>query len=408
MIYQELSLAPHLTVAENIFLGNELAIGPFVRRTTMLQRAKEALQQVGRSNIAPTTRVDQLSIADQQLVEIARSIAIGCKVLVLDEPTSSITARDVRNLFVLIKRLRAQGIAVIYISHFLEEIAEISDRYTVLRDGKSVATGVTAETNSDEIVQKMVGRQIESLYSRSKRDVGEVLLQVDNVAGKHLPTSASLELRRGEVLGIAGLIGSGRTEFFRTLFGLDPIKEGSIKLGALQAIAPSTMWKSGVGLVSEDRKQEGLALNLSIADNLTLPSLHKLGHFGFVSPKAQRDAAIPWLEKFAVRCRSATQKVGDLSGGNQQKIAIARLLQAEVDVLLLDEPTRGIDVGSKALIYELIDALVSTPDAKGNHKAVLMISSYLRSFWACVIESTSWNVVSCILQKWPTKEQNTR
>lgn len=377
MIYQELSLAPHLSVAENIYLGIEPKIGPFVNRAAMISGAREALRQVGRPDIAADIRTDRLSIADQQLVEIARSVAIGCKVLVLDEPTSSITSRDVANLFELMRRLRDQGIAIIYISHFLEEISQISDRYTVLRDGKSVGGGITKESTSDAIVQKMVGRQVESLYPRSDRVAGETILKVSNVAGKRLPVKASLELRRGEVLGIAGLIGSGRTELIRAIYGLDPIERGQVEIAMLSNVSPSQMWKCGVGLVSEDRKQEGLALKLSIAKNLTLSKLSGLGPMGLVFPAQQRAACKPWVQQLSIRCHDVDQRVGQLSGGNQQKVAIARLLHAEADILIFDEPTRGIDVGSKAQIYQLIDRLVSTPDASGKCKAVLMISSYL-------------------------------
>jgi ribose transport system ATP-binding protein len=311
------------------------------------------------------------------LVEIARSVAIGCKVLVLDEPTSSITSRDVANLFGLMRRLRDRGIAIIYISHFLEEIAQISDRYTVLRDGKSVGTGITKETTSDAIVQKMVGRQVETLYPRTKRTASETVLRVSNVAGKRLPIDASLELRRGEVLGIAGLIGSGRTELIRAIYGLDSVEHGQVQIAMLRNITPAKMWECGAGLVSEDRKQEGLALKLSIADNMTLPRLSGLGPLGLVFPAKQRAACKPLIQQLSIRCHDPDQQVGQLSGGNQQKVAIARLLHSQADILIFDEPTRGIDVGSKAQIYQLIDRLVSMPDANGKCKAVLFISSYL-------------------------------
>ncbi len=377
MIYQELALAPHLTVAENIFLGNEPTSGPFVRRSEIFQRSRDALAQVGRPDIAPTMRVDQLSIADQQLVEIARSVATGCKVLVLDEPTSSVTSRDVENLFALIRRLKNQGIAIVYISHFLEEITQISDRYTVLRDGKFISSGNTSLTTPAEIVSRMVGREIEDLYHRSERTPEEVILEVNNLSGRKLPKQSSLQLRRGEVLGIAGLLGSGRTELIRAIFRLDPVRSGVIQLGSMQATTPNQMWSRGAGIVSEDRKQEGLALNLSIAENMTLPKLNGLGPLGLVFPGHRRKVCLPLAEQMSVKCRSVDQQVGKLSGGNQQKVAIARLLHADVDVLILDEPTRGIDVGSKASIYQLIDKLVTTPGTNGKKKAVLLISSYL-------------------------------
>jgi ribose transport system ATP-binding protein len=382
MIYQELSLAPHLTVGENIFLGVEARRGPFVRRWYQRKHAHEALAQVARPDISPDVRVDRLSLADQQLVEIARSVVVGCKVLVLDEPTSSITNRDVENLFALIQRLKATGIAVIYISHFLEEIARISDRYTVLRDGKTVGTGMTSTASTEDIIQLMVGRQVEHLYPRSPRTAGEVVLDIEELSADPRPQRASMQLRRGEVFGIAGLIGSGRTELIRAVFGLSAVTSGRVRIVSNQSMeyqqtTPDQLWKRGVGMVSEDRKKEGLALRQPIANNLTLPRLSGLGWMGFVSPARQRAACLPWIDRLSIRCRGPMQPVGDLSGGNQQKVAIARLMHAACDVLLLDEPTRGIDVGSKAQIYQWIDRLVSVPGPDGKTKSVVVVSSYL-------------------------------
>ncbi len=378
MIYQELSLAPHLSVMENILLGIEPTQRGFLSWRAMKQRASDALAQVGRADICPDVRVDRLSLADQQLVEVARSVAVGCRILVLDEPTSSVTSRDVQILFELIQRLKSQDIAIVYISHFLEEIQQISDRFTVLRDGQTVDSGTTAGVTIPSIVQMMVGREVDQLYPRSPRAPGDVILEVDQLAGVRLPRDASLELRRGEVLGIAGLIGSGRTELVRTVFGLDRVRSGSVRAGYWRGGTPHGMWEHGVGMVSEDRKSEGLALGLSIADNLTLPWLRGLGPCRTVLPRRQHKACRPWIENLMIKCRDAAQPVGDLSGGNQQKVALARLLHADVDVLLLDEPTRGIDVGSKALIYQLIDQLVAAERSDGEEaRAILMISSYL-------------------------------
>jgi ribose transport system ATP-binding protein len=367
MIYQELSLALHLTVMENIVLGMEPVAGPFVRWAEVRRRAAAAMAQLGRGDIRLETRVSRLSIAERQLVEIARAIAVGARVLVLDEPTSSLARDDIAHLFSFVRRLKAQGLGIIYISHFLEEVRALSDRFTVLRDGRSVGSGITAEVSEAKIVTMMVGRSVAELYPRSARAAGDVVLEVTGLAGQVKPESASLTLRRGEVLGIAGLIGAGRTELLRAIFGLDPVRSGEIKLRAHAGPAsPAQHWARGMGMVSEDRKSEGLALALSIADNITLTSLSP-----FVSPRSQSAASRKWIDKLAIRCREPEQPVGTLSGGNQQKVAIARLLEHGVDVLLLDEPTRGIDVGSKALIYRLIDALA----VEG--KAVLIVSSYL-------------------------------
>jgi len=367
MIYQELSLAPHLSVMENICLGLEPARAGFLNWRKLREKAAAGLKAVGRSDIPLTLPAGQLPIAEQQLVEIARAVAIGCRVLVLDEPTSSLTRADVQRLFELVRRLREQGLAIVYISHFLEEVQAISDRVVVLRDGKSVGGGPTASLTHNAIISMMVGRDVDELYPRSPRKAGEIVLDLKDLAGQTLPISSSLELQRGQVLGIAGLMGSGRTELLRAIFGLEHIRNGSIRIAGFSgAASPAARWRQGVGMVSEDRKREGLALQLSIAENLALSKLPKVP-----SPSNLDSAAAPWIDRLGVRLRSSRQPVADLSGGNQQKIAIARLLHHDADILLLDEPTRGIDVGSKAEIYRVIDELACSG------KAVLLVSSYL-------------------------------
>lgn len=380
MIYQELSLAPHLSVMENILLGVEPTSGPFIKWGEIKKRASDALTEIGLGDVDPKTEVRNLSLARQQMVEIARAIALDCKALVLDEPTSSLTRGDIEQLFALINRLKSRGISVIYISHFLEEVKEISDRITILRDGQSVGSKLTSDVEADEIVAMMVGREVSDLYPRSARDRdGEVVLDVSELTGISKPQSASLKVRRGEVFGIAGLVGAGRTELMRAIFGLDKVKDGQITIGKFSGTGkPAQRWQAGVGMVSEDRKQEGLALNLSIANNITLPKLDGLGIGRFVFPSRQQQTSNQWIDKVEIKCAGPGQQVSALSGGNQQKVAIARLLHADVDLLLLDEPTRGIDVGSKAQIYKLIDELASGDPASGRApKAVLLISSYL-------------------------------
>ena len=372
MIYQELSLCPHLSVEENILLGMEPSTVGVLRRREIRRRAHEAMDRLGIGDLDPRTSAGKLSVAKQQLVEIARAIVIGSRVLVLDEPTSSLTQQDVARLFELVASLKADGHAIVYISHFLEEVKQVSDRFTVLRDGKTVGGGVTADVKPSQIVQMMVGREVQDLYPRSPRRPGEVVLHLGDLEGVLKPRRASMELRRGEVLGVAGLMGAGRTELMRAIFGLDPVRRGDIRIGVYHGPAsPHARLRQGCGLVSEDRKTEGLALNLSIAENMTLSKLKGLGPPGMVSPAKQDAATLRWVERLGVRCRSPRQPVGTLSGGNQQKVAIARLLHHDVDVLLLDEPTRGIDVASKAEIYRLIDQLACSG------KAILMVSSYL-------------------------------
>jgi ribose transport system ATP-binding protein len=372
MIYQELSLCPHMSVAENILLGVEPGAMGLMNWRASRRRAREALGELEHAEIDPRRRIAGLSVGAMQLVEIARAIAADCRVLVFDEPTSSLTQQDAQKLFALIDRLRTRGIVIIYISHFMEEIRRIADVFTVLRDGKTVGGGITSQTETQKIIQMMVGREVNDLYPRSQRQPGEVVLEVDDIAGKSKPTDASIQLRRGEVLGIAGLMGAGRTEFLRTIFGLDAVRSGSVRVEAVVGnYSPARRWDQGVGLVSEDRKGEGLALNMSIADNMTLTHLQGLGVGPMIFPGRQKRAAEIWVDRLRIRCREPGQSVGSLSGGNQQKVAIARLLHHHVDVLLLDEPTRGIDVGSKAAIYQLIDELAC------QGKAVLVVSSYL-------------------------------
>ena len=382
MIYQELSLAPHLSVAENILLGMEPATFGVIRRADMRQTAREVLTRLGHPEISVDAPVGVLSPAAQQLVEIGRALAVGCRVLVLDEPTSSLTQADTRRLFALIAELRRTGHAIVYISHFIEEVKEVADRIVVLRDGKVAGGGIAADMGPADIVRLMVGRPVDALYPRSPRRQGAPILDVSEFG----PSAATFTLHRGEILGIAGLLGAGRTRLIRGLFGLEPVRTGRVRLGAWSGVAsPDERWRMGCGFLSEDRKEEGLAAGLSVADNMTLSRLEGLGPGPLVLPRTQDRAATRWIDRLHIKSRSPRQAVAELSGGNQQKVAIARLLHHDVDVLLLDEPTRGIDVASKAQIYELIDALVAERPAtvggervvNGEPRAVLMISSYV-------------------------------
>jgi ribose transport system ATP-binding protein len=379
MIYQELSLAPHLSVEENIVLGVEPTRLGFLRRTDIRRQAIEALRHFDHPEIVPGMPVGRLTSAAQQLVEIARALAVGCRVLILDEPTSSLSRSDAERLFDLIRTLKSRGLAIVYISHFIEEVQRIADRVTVLRDGRVVGTSDAVKTTTGQIVAMMVGREVTELYPHSERTPGEAVLQVNGLAGAEKPAFACLTLHRGEVLGIAGLVGAGRTELLRAIFGLDPVRKGEIRLGTcLGPASPVTRWRQGAGMLSEDRKNEGLAPGLSLADNVTLSSLSRFGPFGTVLPWRQNQASERWIERLGIRCRGPVQSVHALSGGNQQKVALARLLLHDVDVLLLDEPTRGIDVASKAQIYGIIDRLATGCPEKGiGPKAVLMVSSYL-------------------------------
>ena len=372
MVYQELSLAPHMTVAENILLGREPTRRGLLDRRRARAVAAEALARLDHRDIDPDARVAGLSTAARQIVEIARALASDCRVLVLDEPTSSLGRADAAQLFERIRALAARGIAVIYISHFLEEVLAVADRYTVLRDGVTAGRGAIAGTRAEDLVALMVGRAVEDLFPRGARAPGEVLLELDALAGEGLPADASLQLRRGEVLGVAGLVGAGRTELLRAIFGLAPIRSGAIRVGAhIGWASPARRWAQGVGLLSEDRKGEGLALSMSVADNLLLAPGQGAGPLGWAGPAARGASAARWIEALGVRCAGPAQRIRGLSGGNQQKVAMIRLLHRGANVLLLDEPTRGVDVASRAAIYARLDA-----EVRGG-RAALVVSSYL-------------------------------
>jgi ribose transport system ATP-binding protein len=373
MIYQELSLAPHLSIEDNLMLGRERARFGVLARGTMRARVREALEQLGHGDLDPRRRVRALGPGGRQLIEVARALIGQARIIVMDEPTSSLAADDTERLFEVMRRLKARGVSIIYISHFLDEVTRVADRYTVLRDGRSVDSGRIESTPIASLIEKMVGRKITELFPRIAHTPREVVLTVAELRGVRLPRRAGLALRRGEILGLAGLVGAGRTELLRALYGLDPVRAGAVTIAGVTSgtAAPSERLAQGVGLLSEDRKQEGLALDRSIAENVTLSRLGPFLWHGWLSARRQAAAAASWIAQLDIRSRGPAQRVRDLSGGNQQKVALARLLHHDVDVLLLDEPTRGVDVGSKAEIYRLIGTLA----AQG--KAVVFVSSYL-------------------------------
>ncbi len=401
MIYQELNLAPDLSVEENILLGSEPARFGWIQPGRRRELAHRALAELRHDSIPLEAPVQSLTIAEKQVVEIARALVGNPKVLIMDEPTSSLTKVDTENLFAVIGKLRQRGVSVVYISHFLEECQRICDRYTVLRDGESVGTGRMEEVDLSEIIRLMVGREVKDIYPRTPHALGRPVLELKEAAGITKPQSVSLTLRAGEILGIAGLIGTGRTETLRACFGLDRLARGTVHIapakgrdtvtrgaGARTATSASeagggeralvTGGRSaahslahGVGLLSENRKEEGLMLNRDLADNLTITRFGPLSRFGFISRKRQWEGTAEWMRRLDVRGRSPGQAVGELSGGNQQKVAIGRLLHHDASILLLDEPTRGIDVGSKAQIYKLMGELAATG------KALIFVSSYL-------------------------------
>lgn len=372
MIYQELSLAPDLSVEDNIMLGREHGVLGWHRRSTQRALARAALDRLGQQSMSLSTAVRRLSTAQRQLVEIARALACDAKLLILDEPTSSLPREDVERLFAVLRRLRQEGVGIIYISHFLDEVLQIADRYTVLRDGQSVGEGTMHLVDEAKLVSLMVGRSVDQLFPKIPHDIGEPVLRINGLTGAVKPRDASLTLHRGEILGLAGLVGAGRTELVRAIAGLDSVRSGAVQIAGLPA--PSSIAgriAQGMGMVSEDRKLEGLAQSLSIEDNTTLSALGFHSRLGFLMQNQRKNAVSQLIGDLAIKSSGPGQSVNRLSGGNQQKVALARLMHQQADILLLDEPTRGIDVGSKAEVYRRIGEWA----AQG--KAVLFVSSYL-------------------------------
>jgi ribose transport system ATP-binding protein len=373
MIYQELNLAPHMTVEANVMLGIETASRGFLDLKGMGARVRRVFERLDHPEITPNTLVSSLSTAARQLVEVARALITDASVVVMDEPTSSLSTRDAEHLFAVIANLREGGVSVIYISHFLEEVQRIADRFTVLRDGSTIGTGEVASTSTGEMIEMMVGRKLDRMFPRVEHEIGDPILVLEGVTGDPQPEGVDLTLRRGEILGVAGLVGAGRTETVRAVFGLDCLKKGVVQIfdHRSRSGTPSERIRQGLGLLSEDRKEEGLAQNLSLADNIAVSALGSYTRRGLLSPRRMHRGCLLWLERLGVKARDSAQKVNDLSGGNQQKVALVRLLHQDSAIMLLDEPTRGIDVGSKIVIYEQIGEMAR------RGKAILCISSYL-------------------------------
>jgi ABC-type sugar transport system ATPase subunit len=375
MIYQELSLAPHLTVAENIFLGREpLKFAPVgvINTRELNSRARSMLDDFG-FEINPRSRVGRLSAADRQLVEITRAIVEARRVIVMDEPTSSLTNQEVAELFRLIRDLKSRGMAVIYISHRLEELPEIADRLTVLRDGRAVYTGPWGEITTDEMIRHMAGRELKEIFPPRNARIGEVKLRVINLTRAPKFENVSFEARAGEVVGVAGLAGAGRTELVEAIFGAHPAEGGEIEFGS-EKVAAAQPYRSvarGLSLLTEDRKRTGLCLNLPLATNITLANVRALVRGGRLRRKAEFNAASGFIRKLSIRPPSPAKPVGRLSGGNQQKSLLARWLFANSRVFLLDEPTRGVDVAARSEIYREINELAEAG------AAIVMVSSDL-------------------------------
>lgn len=374
IIHQELNLVPHLSVAENIFLAREPKKGLFVDRKKMNANAQICLDRL-KVNIKPADLVKSLSIAQQQMVEIAKALSLNAEVLIMDEPTSSLTETETGQLFNIINDLKRNGVGIVYISHRLDELRHIVDRVTVMRDGKFVSTDNFSEITIDKIVSKMVGRALEDAFPERKSTPTEkTLLTVRNLSRQDDFGPIDFALRQGEILGFAGLIGAGRTEVARAIFGADPVSSGQIYLGEteLKITCPVDAIKHGIAYLSEDRKSHGLAINMSLASNITLTNMPAVtDRFGFIKFGQEETAAQTYIDALGIKTPSTQKIVKNLSGGNQQKIVIAKWLFRGSRILFFDEPTRGIDVGAKFAIYQLLDELA----AKGI--GVVMISSEL-------------------------------
>lgn len=375
MIYQELSLAPHLTVAENIFLGREPMMAPglgIINHRELNEQARKLLDEYG-FRIDPKARLGRLSAADRQLVEITRAIVEARKVIVMDEPTSSLTSGEVEELFRLIRDLKKRGLAVIYISHRLEELDEIADRLTILRDGKAVWTGPWGVLTTDEMIRHMAGRELKEIFPSRKAVIGDVRLRVEDLSLPPKFEGVSFEVRSGEVVGIAGLAGAGRTELVEAIYGAHPAQSGRILIDGRPIEHPSAHRSvaGGLGLLTEDRKRTGLCLNLPMATNITLANVSALLRGGRLQSRTENDVARRYIDKLNIRPPAPLKPVGRLSGGNQQKTLLARWLYADSRIFLLDEPTRGVDVAARSEIYREVNELAEAG------AAVVMVSSDL-------------------------------
>ena len=380
MVMQELHLISNLSVAENIFiekLPNKFGI---IDYSKLNRTARDVMEQVGLGNVDPDVPVRLLGVGQQQMVEIAAGLSRRCRILVLDEPTASLTDREIELLFAQIRKLKAEGVGIIYISHRIEEVTRIADCVTVLRDGKVISTNPTSELGVSDIIRMMVGRDLEHEHLRHDLKAGQVALRVVGLTRGRKVRDVSFEVRQGEILGVAGLMGSGRTETMRAVFGADRPDSGKIYLyGASEPVeirTPRDAVRNGIALLTEDRKEQGLLPGLAVRVNISLTRLRDVSRFGWMNISKERAVASRYIDALSVRCSSNEQTVGELSGGNQQKVVIAKWLYKDCDILIFDEPTRGIDVGAKFEIYHMLAELAE----KG--KAVIVVSSDTKELMA--------------------------
>jgi ribose transport system ATP-binding protein len=376
MVMQELHLIPTLSVAENIFIEKLPSRFGFVNYSKLNHVARQIMRRVGLEDIEPDVPVRSLGVGQQQMVEIAAGLSRSCRILVLDEPTASLTDKEIELLFAQIRKLKAEGVGIIYISHRIEEVIEIADRVTVLRDGKAVFTGWASDFSSGEIIFKMVGRDLQQEQLSHNSKLGQVALRVEELTVGQKVRDVSFKVAYGEILGVAGLMGSGRTETMRAVFGADRANRGRIYLyGSSEPVEirrPRDAVRKGIAFLTEDRKEQGLLLSLAIRKNISLARLNDINRFGWLNLSKERTVAEKYVDALSVRCSSIEQMIGELSGGNQQKVVIAKWMYRDCDILIFDEPTRGIDVGAKFEIYHMLTDLAE----KG--KAIIFVSSDLK------------------------------
>lgn len=381
VIFQELNLVENLSAAENVFLGRELRSPGFLRmfldfrQTT--HRARALMRQAG-LNCDPRVLVGDLSLSHKQMVEVAKALSINSKIIIMDEPTSTLTAQETELLFEIIHRLKSNGVAVVFVSHKLDEVFRICDRLHVLRDGRHVGAVTTGETSREELIRMMVGRDLGTLFVKQEAEISDTVLQVRNLASEKGIQGVSFALRKGEILGFAGLVGSGRTEVMRALFGLDRRTSGEILIDGTPARIkdPGDAIAQGIGFVPEDRQTQGLVLGMNVRQNVTLASLRAVSRNGFLKEVREREMTGSFIKKLSIRTPGQEQTVLNLSGGNQQKVVVSKWLATEPRILILDEPTRGIDVGAKKEIHGLMSTLAS------QGVAIIMISSELSEILA--------------------------
>jgi inositol transport system ATP-binding protein len=381
-IYQEFNLVPSLSIAENVFIGREPGRAPFISWTALRDETRLITDRLG-MNLDPMALVRDLTVAEQQMVEIARALSMKSRLIIMDEPTSALSDHEVEKLFQIMRDLKAQGLSIIFVTHRLEEVHTICDRITVLRDGRNVGSANVKEVALNDIIRMMVGRSVDELFHREKKhDYGDVALRVHNISrygttqdpNANVLKDISFEVRRGEILGIAGLVGAGRTELARVIFGADPFSGGQIEIDGrpVRITSPQVAIQHGIGLVPEDRKQQALFLALAVRENTSITVLDRLLRWrSFVREKDEMDLMERYRQKLNIRMTSSEQKIVNLSGGNQQKVVIARWLALQPKVLIVDEPTRGIDVAAKAEVHSLLDQMAS------EGIAIVMISSEL-------------------------------